>query len=578
MRISKLRILVVAVFILVFLGLVHLQLIGYRHYQQLSQENRIRLIPIRARRGNIYDREGKLLATSRLSFNVSVVPDDIKDKSEVLEELSSILGVSTEELYKNLKNNALSPYTPTVIAEDIPKEKATTIEENIFRLQPLRIETQPLREYVYPEATAHILGYVSHLDRDELKRLRNYGYQPIDYIGRSGIEETYNSYLKGKNGGYQIEVDNRNRQLDILGHRAPEAGKDLYLNIDVELQNYIYSLIQDKKAAVCVMNPENGAVLAMVNAPSYNPNIFINPGKKESRLIGEIFLSNDYPLVNRSIQSPYPTGSVFKIVTAAGALETGTVNRYTQLKCDGSLKIGRRRFKCWYAPGHGQQTIIEAIKHSCNVYFYQVGLKLGVDNLSAYARKFGFGQKTGVDLPAEAEGLVPDRKWMKKEKNASWYPGNTANFAIGQGDFLATPLQILRMASVIANGGYLVRPQLVFRISDKEVFSERNEKIELNEETLNIIKEGMNQVVSERGTGLRARVKGLSIAGKTATAQTSGGKTHGSFTCFFPVDKPEFAMIVFLEHGGSGGFEAASLSRPIIEFINNKYLNGYQQN
>jgi penicillin-binding protein 2 len=569
MKVRNLKIILSFLFLVVVIGLFKLQVVNYVYYNTLSKENRIRINPIISSRGDIYDRNGELLAKSRLSFNIAVIPQETKKNGRLLSDLSSVLGISEKTLKSNLKRNTINYFVPAVIAEDIPREQALYIEENNLNYNGALIQTAPVREYVYEESMAHVLGYVSKLTAEEYKQLKYYGYKSVDLVGRAGIENTYNSYLKGEDGGFQVEVDNRGRQLRLIGYKKPKKGKDIYLSIDAGLQNYVYSLIENKKGAVCIWNPNDGKVLAMVSAPSYNPNIFINPNSQKNKEIRKILNTpaSNSPLLNRNIQAVYPSGSVFKIVTVTSGLETETINRWTEFDCPGFFSLGKKQFKCWYRNGHGNQNAVLALKNSCNVFCYRVGLKVGIDNLSTYARKFGYGSTTGVDLPSEQSGLVPDRHWKQKTHNDRWYDGDTVSLAIGQSYLQVTPLQILRMASVIANGGYLVTPSLVNKIEDIDVGVGKIESCNFNSENLDIIGEGMDLVVSENGTGKRAQVEGINIAGKTATIQNPHGKTHAGFVCFFPFDTPMYAIVVFIEHGGSGGYEAAGIAQKIISYM-----------
>ena len=572
MRIHRLKLITLFLFLFLMTGLIKIQVFENSYYKDLSQENRIRIIPIKAARGNIYDRNGKVLARSRLSFSVAVIPKEVSSNNELFARLSKILNVNPALLINKMKKDALSPFNPVVIQSDIPKDKAILIEEDKDKLPGVIIQTEPLREYIYSEATAHIIGYVGKPNINELQKLKTYGYKPTDLIGRAGIEKSFNSYLKGKDGGYQVEVDSRGRRIKVIGYKKPRKGKDIYLTIDIDIQNYIYELIKDKKAAVCLMSPDTGKIISLVSSPSFNPNIFINPDNKKNRLINQLFNSDSYPMVNRCIQTAYPVGSLFKIVTSIAALETDSISETQQFNCPGYFKLGGRVFHCWKESGHGLQTVRQALKNSCNVFFYNVGLKVGVDNLTKYAKKFGFGEKTGIQLPDEARGLVPSKHWKLKTKNEPWYDGETVIFAIGQGYFLATPLQALRMISAIANGGNLVYPQIVERIEDVDIGYPEPKSLNLEDKNIQIVKEGLDLVVSEYGTGQKAQVEGLEVAGKTATAQVSSGLTHAWFGCFFPVDKPEYAIIVFMEHGGSGGWNAAPLGKKIIEYIRDHYM------
>jgi penicillin-binding protein 2 len=574
MKIRNIKFVISFFFIIVIAGLFNLQILNYSYYNSLSSENRIRINPIIAARGDIYDRNYNILAKSRLSFNVAVIPQEAKKNKSLILDLAEILDSSVSDLESSLRKNTINYFVPAVIAEDIPRNTALYIEENNTDFNGAVIQTAPLREYIYEESTAHLIGYVSKLSPEEYKSLKYYGYKPIDLVGRTGIEKTYNSYLNGKDGGYQVEVDNRGRQLKIIGYKKPIKGKDLQLTIDVDVQNYIYSIIKEKKGSVIIWDPNNGYILAMVSSPSYNPNIFINPTKKKNIEINRIFNipPEDSPLINRAIQAIYPSGSVFKIVTAMTGLETQAITIASEFECPGYMRLGGRVFKCWYRSGHGGQNVVYAIKNSCNVFFYKTGLKVGIDNLSQYARKFGYGSLTGIELPSEEAGLVPDAQWKKKVYNERWYDGDTVPLAIGQGYLQVTPIQILRMASVIASGGYLLKPTLVSKIEEVEVNEPRMKKCDFKKENIDIIARGMGEVASSDGTGKRAMVEGVSIAGKTATVQNPHGKTHAGFVCFFPRETPEYAMVVYIEHGGSGGYEAAGIARKIITYMRDKGL------
>jgi penicillin-binding protein 2 len=569
MKIRNIKFILSLFFIAVIAGLFNLQILNYSHYNSLSAENRIRINPIIAARGDIYDRNQKVLAKSRLSFNVAVIPQEAKENESLMIDLAEALDSSLSELQRSLKRNTVNYFVPAVVAEDIPRNIALYIEENNADFSGAIIQTAPLREYIYEEATAHLIGYVSKLNPEEYKNLKYYGYKPIDLVGRTGIEKTYNSYLKGMDGGYQMEVDNRGRQLQIIGYKKPKKGKDLQLTIDIDVQNFIYSIIKDKKGSAIVWDPTSGHVLALVSSPSYNPNIFINPTKKKNIEIKRIFNipPEDSPLINRAIQAIYPSGSVFKIVTAMAGLETEGITPLSEFECPGYLRLGGRVFKCWYRSGHGSQNVVYAIKNSCNVFFYKTGLMLGIDNLSQYARKFGYGSLTGIELPSEEAGLVPDNQWKKKVYNERWYDGDTVPLAIGQGYLQVTPIQILRMASVIASGGYLLKPKLVNKIADVEVGEPSSRLCHFKKENIDIIARGMGEVVASDGTGKRAMVEEVNIAGKTATVQNPHGKTHAGFVCFFPRETPQYALVVYIEHGGSGGYEAAQIAKRIITYM-----------
>jgi penicillin-binding protein 2 len=341
-------------------------------------------------------------------------------------------------------------------------------------------------------------------------------------------------------------------------------GKDLYLNIDLELQRYCDSLLEGKKGAIIVMDPRSGEVLAMSSSPGYDPEIFIDR-KKKSEIVA-VLKDEKYPLLNRAITGAYPPGSVFKLVVAAAGLETRTINPHTVFGCNGSLSLGRRTFHCWRKDGHGIQDLKEGIKNSCNVYFWRLGGLLGVDNIAEYGEAFGIGEQTGIDLPGENQGLLPTREWKKKYLKESWYKGETLNYSVGQGYILCSPLQVARMVSVFANGGYLVRPYVAGKVEGVSLNAPQRERVDVSGESLEVVREGMKKVVNDSGgTGMKARLDEVVVAGKTGTAQTSRGMSHGWFGGFAPYEDAKLTVVVFDEYGGKGGYYAAGTAGKIFK-------------
>lgn len=563
MRIKIIGAIIFSFMLLVVTGLFYLQVIKGPYYQRLSKKNRIRLLSIESPRGRMFDRKKRLLVDNRISFDVAVISQELKDKDETLAKLSGILGISVEKIKTALKKNFVTPFQPTKIVRDIGKSRAITIEERKLDLPGVIIETAPKRHYVCGKKASHIFGYLGLINSAELSKLKSYGYVIHDLIGRSGVEKTYNNYLKGLHGGMQIEVDNRGYQVGILGIKEPVKGKDLYLTLDMELQDYIENIFADARGGACVIDPRDGQILALVSSPSFNPNSFIS--RKDSSEISRLLMSNEYPLLNRMAQCSYPPGSVFKVVTASAAMENRRITENTELSCEGSYTLGGRVFRCWWERGHGRQKLKDAIMNSCNVYFWQVGRMVGVDEIAAYAKKYGYGYPTGVDLPEETGGLIPSKRWKLLTKKRGWYEGETLNYAIGQGYLLTSPIQVVRMMAAVANGGYLVKPYLVKNIEDVDISRVEKKYIGISEKTMNIIRSGLAEVIAnERGTGRRAAVEGLAAAGKTGTAQTSTDKTHAWFSGFAPVKEPKAALVVFLEFGGKGGLGASRTAGDIL--------------
>lgn len=551
-------------FALIVAGLFCTQVLMYFHYSRLSKNNVIRIIPIDGPRGIIYDRNGSVLVTNRLSFDVAVVYQELRDAKELSDLLSRTLGVSGHDILAALDRAAGRPYAPVTIVEDIDKDKALLLDEASSDVRGLVIETRSRRSYPYGEAGCHLFGYLSEVTEQELERLRDYGYRMRDLIGKSGLEKRYNGYLAGVDGGVQIQVDNRGRQAKVLGLKEPESGKDIHLTVDADLQLVCDKILSGRKGAAIVVDPVTGEVLALASHPAFDPNVFAKPNTSDERM-RLLRDRKSHPLIDRAISGLYAPGSVFKVVTASAALETRKINSSTTFNCTGSYRLGRGKFDCWKEGGHGPQDIVAGIMNSCNVFFYNTGRLAGVDAIEAYAKLYGFGRPTGIDLPDEAAGLVPGRLWKRLRKNEAWYEGETINYAIGQGYLLVTPMQLLQMMAAVANNGAIVSPYIVKRIDKKDVARRHSRNLGLRASTLRLIREGLYKVVNgETGTAKRVQIKGVAIAGKTGTAQNPQGETHAWFAGFAPFEKPKICVLVFLEHGGHGA-QAAELARSVFE-------------
>jgi len=556
-------------FLLLIMGLLYTQIIRYPHYARLSRNNSIRIIPIEGLRGTIYDRNNMPIVTNRLSFDVMVIAQELRDRMKLVMTLSEVTGLTKKEIMKSLEKAYARPFVPVTVIEDVDKEKALILEEASYDIRGLLIDTKSKRDYLYGPAASHVCGYVSEISEAELDLLDDYGYRPKDLIGRSGLERSYDTYLKGVDGGIQVEVDNKGRQTRTLGMREPQSGKDLFTTIDIEMQKVCDALLGDRPGAIVVMECASGQVLALASHPSFDPNFFVRPQESSKRL-SLIRDTAEKPLIDRAISGLYPPGSVFKIVVASAALETKKISEKTTFACTGSFTLGPARFDCWKEGGHGAQDIVNALMNSCNVFFYTTGKVLGIDALEAYTKQFGFGRKTGIDIPDEARGTVPGRAWKRLFKKDKWYEGETINFAIGQGYLTVTPLQVLDMVTAMANGGHIVRPHLVTRIDGTEVASTHARAIGLSRRTIDTVRAGLFAVINKEGTGKRARVEGIAVAGKTGTAQNPRGRTHAWFCGFAPFSNPKLSLVVFLEHGGKGGLEPAEIAKGIFTAANEK--------
>jgi penicillin-binding protein 2 len=429
------------------------------------------------------------------------------------------------------------------------------------------IDTLPCRIYPFHNVASHILGHLSEIDISRITRLKPYGYDLRDIMGYGGIEEYYDLVLRGEKGGEQVEVDNRGERVRTVGYKPPRAGRDIQLTIDVQVQAIIDNFMQDKTGAVVLMDPYTGEIIALSSYPNYDPNDFV---EKDRVAINELLKGENAPLLNRAISGQYPAGSIFKIVTTTAALEKNYALINKHFFCTGKLEIGGREYKCWYV--HQDESLRDAVVHSCNVYFYNLGFAVGPELMNKYAHRLGLGRQTDIDLNYEEKGFIPSPNWKKLMKFQNWYKGDTANMAIGQGDILVTPIQLTRMIAIFANGGQLVRPHLVKSIEDKKVKVDKGRAARINDLILKDLNGYMRDVIDDpEGTGHVAMIEGLDIFGKTGTAQVSGKEAHGWIVGYIGRGKPKYAFCVFLENSGSGFF-ACVVAEKIFREMTDKGL------
>ena len=563
MRLRFFKNAVIASFVILVGCLWYIQCVRSPRYKELSRRNRIRLVSLPGPRGNIYDRNKNLLVGNRLAFDCAVIPQEFGLNEEKMKGLGSILKTENKALRARIKKNTIAPFISVVLKKDIGKETAIAISERSADFPGLIIQTYPLRYYPNGRIGSHVTGYLGKINEEEFNTLSDYGYETRDFMGRGGLEFFYDNYLRGEDGGMQTEVDSRGRQLQVLGIKEPQKGKDLTLTIDLELEKYVDSLLSEHKGAIIIMDSSSGEILTLLSKPDFDPNIFVSSNKTTA--VKNLLRRKDYPLVDRAISGTYALGSVFKIVTASAGLELNKIKKNEQLDCQGFYILGNRRFNCWKESGHGLQVLKEAIKNSCNVFFYQVGRRVGVDGLASYSLRYGFGKPTQIDLPYESSGIVPSRAWKRRFKKEPWYEGETLNYAIGQGYLSVTPLQVLRMVNTVASEGELVRPFLVKKIDALDFFTPDKKRLNISKDTFRAIKDGMRKAVGDsHGTAGRARVAGLQIAGKTGTAETGSRGTHAWFAGFSPVEKPKISLVVFLEYGGKGGDKPCRIASNIF--------------
>jgi len=539
------------IFIFLSLSLLNLAIIQGRNLRDLSDKNCIRLLAQQASRGKILDRQGDVIVDNRLSYDVMLLPQGEARIDKILMKISEVLGESFEDLKDAFRSGFNASFMPIAIAKNIDVKKAIALEELKVDLGGIIIQPHPIRYYPYGRLACHVIGYLNEIDHWRLTKLADYGYKTKDIVGFGGVEEKYDYLLRQNEGGLSMEVDHKGRFVRTLGFKSPQNGRDITLTLDLKLQKIAEEALGSRSGSVVIMEPYTGEIIAMANSPNFNPAAFVK--KTDGSLWSNLFDNPQAPLINRSISGMYPAGSVFKLIVATGALETGKINLATEFFCSGSTNVGKQKFSCWDT--HNQQNLMQAISHSCNVFFYKTGLILGGQSIHDYGAKFAFGKPTGVDLPYEASGFLPDPLWKRVSRLKNWFDGDTANFAIGQGDLLVTPLQIARMMAVFANKGILVTPYIVKAIDNKDisVYQKKIIRLPIKESTINYIRKALrNTVLDPRGTANILSETEVSVAGKTGTAQVSRGQAHGWFVGFFPFQNPKFVICVFLEHGGSG--------------------------
>lgn len=552
--------------------LFSLQILKGVYFYELSVNNYLRVLPLPGYRGNILDRYGRELAGNRLNFKLQVLPDKLKSREQVFKIVSEEFDLKTGELSFLYLRKYQAPFLPITLVENVDFKKSIILREKYRDIPGFMVIEEIKRDYRYNDSCSHILGYLGEISEQELARLKPYGYKFSSLIGKSGVEKEFEPYLKGEDGGMLVKVDSRGRIVEILNQVSPQRGLDVYLTTDLNLQKKAEEILGHEAGCLMAMDVNTGEILALASSPSYDPNIFL---AGESKKIFSLLSSERYPLFNRCIQSEYPLGSIFKLLIAIAGLEAGKITLQTKFFCSGHYEIGQREYSCWVKDGHGWQDLKSAIVHSCNSYFYQAGLKIGIHDIVRYAQMFGFGEKTGIDLPYELNGLLPNPDWKLKQLKEAWYPGDTVNLSIGQGYILVTPLQVLRFISAIANGGYLVRPLICKSISGEGASYRMKKKLPITEATLKFIRSAMKDVVNDpTGTGQLAQIGSLIVCGKTATAQVSKGAPHSWFVGFAPYDKPQIAFVVCIEHGGGGGFVSARMAKEFLEYYFNK--NGEQ--
>ena len=564
-RLKIFFILILLSFVIISFRFFYIQVIRGDYFYKLSEQNRTQLFLERAPRGIIYDINGKVLCENRPSVSVFFYPFLSKKNPEIFSDFI----MKIEKLIPDVKNKIIESYSlrkSVCLSKDISRDLMFKLLEQKIDLPGISVVTEMVRTYPYNEICSHVIGYISEIDQAQLKEEQHLGYKQGDLIGKTGIEKEYDLFLRGEDGGWLIETDAKGQQTNITQRIVPSPGKDIYLTIDIELQKIAEECLEKTglAGAIVGLDPGDGAVRILVSKPGFNPNLFVCASSERLKY----FSDKNLPLFNRAIQGEYPPGSVFKIVTAISALNEGKITVNDKYFCPGYFTLGRKTFRCWEEKGHKTMDFLSGVTNSCDVYFYNVGLKSGIENMISYAEKFYLGKSLGIELPSEKCGFLPVSSW-RKTKFKKWADGDTVNIAIGQGYLTVTPLQLASLISTVANKGKIYRPYLVSKILTQDgviVYEHKPEKIstiELHENVWNEIEKALINVV-EAGTGRAAKVQNLTIAGKTGTAENPHGPDHAWFVCYGPVEKPKLALSIFVEHGGKGGAVAAPIAQKIF--------------
>lgn len=581
-----------AVFAVFLLRLFQLQIIQGEDLRARSERNFVRTVRLEAARGEILDREGRVLATTRPAFDVTVIPSEVRDADRTFAALAQLLDQERAVLRERVGTpRGRARFQPVVVAGDLPWERLTRVETHRYALAGVLTDVRPLRTYPQGPLFGHVLGSIGEVTRRQLDSRSFAGYRPGDVVGQSGLEAALERELRGRDGGRNVVVDVAGREVDVIDEVRPERGRTAVLTLDLDLQRAAVEGFQEvagegatPTGALVALDPRSGEVLALVSVPAPDPNQFA--GGIDPKGWQELTHDPLLPLQNRALDGQYPPGSTYKAVVAAAALQEGILTPRTSFYCPGSFTLGNRRYRCWRDQGHGEMDLRHALEQSCDVYFYNAGLKLGVDRLAYFARGFGLGRATGLAGGSEAEGLVPTRAWKQRRFGEPWVRGETVSASIGQGQNLVTPLQLAVAYAAIANGGEVVVPRLLLHLEtlDGAVMHAPTAVVQgrapVDMEHLTQVSRGLLAAVQgERATGRRARVEGLTVAGKTGTAQVvrlgerreevdempRAHRDHAWFAAYAPADAPEIVVVALNEHAGHGGSAAAPVAQRVLQ-------------
>jgi penicillin-binding protein 2 len=556
-----------------FLGMFwYLQIVKGTEYALLAENNRLRRIAMPPTRGVVLDRRDEVLASTRPALNLVLVREGLTDAEGQLKRLEGVLGIPYDVLNGRLQAMRRRPtFEPLVIKEDVQLAEIAKVEARREWFPSVEVEQTALRDYPDGPAIAHAVGYVGEVNETQLAKETDGSLQQGDIVGKTGVEQKYDEVLRGRRGWRLQTVNSLGRPFGASqSGRDPEDGRPLHLTIDKRLQRKLVESLADEVGSGIFMNPNTGEVLALASTPGYDPNVFTAPVSRTTWMA----LINDprHPLNDRAISSFYAPGSTFKVLMSIVGLETGTITPQTTVSCSGSVEIYNRRFVCWKKGGHGVVDVHRALVQSCNVFYYLLGKKVGIDKISEYAKMFGIGELSGIDIPGESRGNPPSVEWKQKIHKEPWYPGDTISVSIGQGLLAVTPIQMATMISAVANGGTLVRPHVA-----RDATIDPPKHLPVAAGTLALIRDALADVVEE-GTATKAQLGPIHVAGKTGTAQVfkksvgvdadkqpKDERDHAWFIGYAPADNPEIAFAIVIEHGGHGGTTAAPVARKVLE-------------
>jgi len=561
-----------------------IQILDHKKYWTQAEANRTRESVILAPRGLITDRNDVILAENTASFKASIIRENCRDYDQSLAQVGRLLEISPEDLKTRItKYESLPLFRPIVVKDNLDLKDVSRIESRRLELPELIVETDPRRYYAFGSLAAHVIGYMQELSAPELKSEAYPDRSLGDMVGRTGVEKQYESILVGADGRRLEIVDSQGRGRGETSRSEPTPGRDIQLSLDFDLQRKATQLLEGREGAIVILDPRSGEMLALASFPTYDPNKFVTRFSPQEWM--DLINREDHPLENRAIRGLYAPGSIFKLTMALGALNAGVITEQTSFFCAGSVHFYGRAFNCWQRGGHGALTLTDAIRHSCNVYFYNVGRRLGIDRIAESALMLGLGEKTGIDLPGEKEGLVPTVEWSRSVRKSDWYPGETISVSIGQGPLVVTPIQIAVHTALVANRGRGVIPRLLLtsgssqdRPATKAAGGTPGEKI--RPDCFETVIRGMWKSVNQEGTGRGAKVDGFDVCGKTGSTQLISReraeklgkeiKTHSWFTGFAPRDNPQVVVTVLVEYGGMGGATAAPLAKELFALYKEK--------